>query len=126
MQINYSLVSTRIYDQFIFSTGHTVLLEFASSSDAEMYFDDAFAFIKNQYSDARLKGKNSLGASILVSMSSHFSIVLPHHCLHLIFSRVLRDSAPRFVRPSVSWSVGRAVTFYFFSVFTVFGLIAPA
>ena len=39
---------------------------------------------------------------------------------HLIFSRVLRDSTPRFVR----WSVGRS-PFYFFYVFVVFGLTAP-
>ena len=31
-----------------------------------------------------------------------------------VFSRVLRDSTPRFVRQSVGWSVGRSVTFYFF------------
>jgi len=49
-----------------FAQGHTVLLEFASSSDAEMHFDDAFAFMKNQYSDARLKGKKRFGATILV------------------------------------------------------------
>ena len=43
-----------------------------------------------------------------------------------ILSRVLRDSTFRFVdpwvRPSVCWSV----TIYFFGVFWVFGLAAPA
>ena len=36
----------------------------------------------------------------------------------MLFSRVLCDSIPRFVRPSigrsVGWSVGWSVTFYFF------------
>ena len=42
-----------------------------------------------------------------------------------IFSRVLRDSTPRFVGPSVRRSVGRShFTFCFF--FAVFGLSAPA
>ena len=38
------------------------------------------------------------------------------------FSRVLRDSTPRFVGPSV----GPSITLYFFGVFAVFGLMAPA
>ena len=42
------------------------------------------------------------------------------------FSRVLRDSTPRFVGPSVHRSVRRSVTLYFFWVFVVFGLTAPA
>ena len=37
------------------------------------------------------------------------------------FSRVLRDSTPRFVGPSVRPSI----TFYFFGVFAVFDLTAP-
>ena len=38
----------------------------------------------------------------------------------IVFSRVLRDSTPRFVRPSVGWSVGRFVGphFTFFIRFT--------
>ena len=48
----------------------------------------------------------------------------------LVFSRVLRDSTPRFVGPSVGPSVrpsiGPSVTLYFFGVFMVFGLTAPA
>ena len=47
-----------------------------------------------------------------------------------VCSRVLRDSTTRFVgpsvRPSVHWSVGPSVTLYFFWVFAVFGLTAPA
>ena len=43
-----------------------------------------------------------------------------------IFSRVLRDSTPRFVRPSVRQSVRWSVTLYFFGVNGVFGLTAPA
>ena len=39
-----------------------------------------------------------------------------------VFIRVLRDSTPRFVGPSVRPSV----TLYFFWVFAVFGLTAPA
>ena len=39
-----------------------------------------------------------------------------------VFSRVLRDSSPRFVGPSV----GPSVTLYFFWVFAFFGLTAPA
>ena len=50
--------------------------------------------------------------------------------LLLLFSRVLRDSTPRFVGPSVRRSVGPSVgpsvTLYFFWVFAVFGLTAPA
>ena len=47
----------------------------------------------------------------------------------LVYSRVLRDSTPRFVGPSVRRSVGPSVgpshfTFLFF--FAVFGLTAPA
>ena len=46
------------------------------------------------------------------------------------FSRVLRDSIPRFigtsVHPSVSRSIGPSVTLYFFWVFAVFGVTAPA
>ena len=46
-----------------------------------------------------------------------------------IFSRMLRDSIPRFVRLSVGrlvdWSVGQS-PFYFFYVFAVFGLTALA
>ena len=42
-----------------------------------------------------------------------------------VFSRVLRDSTPRFVGPSVGWSVGRS-PFYFFSVFELFEPTAPA
>ena len=51
--------------------------------------------------------------------------------LSLLFSRVLRDSTPRFVGPSVRPSVRRSVgpsvrqTLLFF-VFAVFGLTAPA
>ena len=45
----------------------------------------------------------------------------------MLFSCVLRDSIPRFVRPlvgrSVGWLVGRS-PFYFFYVFAVFGLTA--
>ena len=45
---------------------------------------------------------------------------------NIVFSRVLRDSTPRFVgltvRPLVRWSV----TLYFFLFFAVFGLAAPA
>ena len=43
-----------------------------------------------------------------------------------IFSRVLRDSTTRFVGPSLSLSVHRSVTLYFFGVFAVFNLTAPA
>ena len=43
-----------------------------------------------------------------------------------VFSRVLRDSTPRFVGPSVRPSIGPSVTLYFFWVFAVFGLTAPA
>ena len=47
-----------------------------------------------------------------------------------IFSRVLRDSTTRFVGPSVRRSVGPSVgpsvTLYFFRVFAVFGITAPA
>ena len=39
-----------------------------------------------------------------------------------LFSRVLRDSTTHFVRPFV----GPSVTLYFFGVFAVFGLTAPA
>ena len=47
--------------------------------------------------------------------------------VHLnFFSRVLRDSTPRFVGPLVHWSVRRSVPLYFFLVFAVFGLTAPA
>ena len=46
--------------------------------------------------------------------------------LSRIFSHVLRDSTPRFVGPSVRRSVRPSVTLYFFCVFTVFGLTAPA
>ena len=38
-----------------------------------------------------------------------------------ISSRVLRDSTPRYVGPSVGWS-----HFYFFGVFELFELTAPA
>ena len=52
----------------------------------------------------------------------------------LISSRVLRNSTPRFVGLLVCWSVGLlvcwsiilSVTLYFFWVFAVFGLTAPA
>ena len=43
-----------------------------------------------------------------------------------VFSRVLRVSTPRFVGPSVGLSVGPSVTLYFFGVFAVSGLTAPA
>ena len=47
-----------------------------------------------------------------------------------VFSRVLRDSTPRFVGrsvgPSVRRTVGPSVTLYFFGVNGVFGLTAPA
>ena len=46
-----------------------------------------------------------------------------------IFSRVLRDSTPRYVGRSVSRSVGRSVgrsLFYFFGVFELFEHTAPA
>ena len=43
-----------------------------------------------------------------------------------VFSRVLRDSTLRFVGPSVRRSVRPSVTLYFFWVFAVFGLTAPA
>ena len=41
------------------------------------------------------------------------------------FSRVLRDSTPRYVGPSVGWSVGRS-PFYFFGAFELFEHTAPA
>ena len=44
----------------------------------------------------------------------------------LIFSRVLRNSTPRFVGPSVRPSVRPSVTLYFFGGFAVFGLSDPA
>ena len=51
-----------------------------------------------------------------------------------IFSRVLCDSTPRFVGPSVDPSIGQSVglsvrpslTLYFFGVNVGFGLLAPA
>jgi len=43
----------------------------------------------------------------------------------LIFSRVLRDSTPRFVGPSVHRSV-RPSHFTFFGFFGIFGFTAPA
>ena len=51
----------------------------------------------------------------------------------MIFSRVLRDSTPRFlgslvhllVRRSVGLSVRRSVLLYFFKVFAIFGLTVP-
>ena len=50
--------------------------------------------------------------------------------LKQIFSRLLRDSTPRFVGPSIRPSVGPcvspSVTLYFLGVFAVFGLTAPA
>ena len=39
---------------------------------------------------------------------------------------MLRDSTTRFVGPSVRWSIRPSVTLYFFGVFMVFGLTAPA
>ena len=42
-----------------------------------------------------------------------------------IFSRVPRDSTPRYVGRSVGWSVSWS-PFYFFSVFELFELTAPA
>ena len=53
-----------------------------------------------------------------------FFSFLPLH--NSFFSRVLRDSTTRFVGPSVRPSVGPSVTLYFFWVFAVFGLTAPA
>ena len=62
-----------------------------------------------------------------------------HHCssssakrpndVTFLFSRVLRDSTPRFVGPSVRPLVGRSVRpshFTFFWVFGIFGFTAPA
>ena len=45
--------------------------------------------------------------------------------LILLFSRVIRDSTPRYVGRSVSWSVGRS-PFYSFGVFELFEHTAPA
>ena len=50
----------------------------------------------------------------------------PKPGLSIFFSRVLRDSTPRFVGPSISPSVSPSVTVYFFGVNGSFGLIAPA
>ena len=47
----------------------------------------------------------------------------------ILFSRLLRDSTPRFVGLSVSQLVGWLVgwsPFYFFGVFELFGLTAPS
>ena len=43
-----------------------------------------------------------------------------------VFSRVLRDSTPRLVGPSVHPLVCRSVTLYFFGVSAVYGVTAPA
>ena len=43
----------------------------------------------------------------------------------LLFSRVLRDSTPRYVGPLVGWLVGRS-SFHFFGVFELFEHTAPA
>ena len=42
-----------------------------------------------------------------------------------LFSRVLRDSTPRYVGPLVGWLVGRS-PFYFLGVFKPFEPTAPA
>ena len=71
--------------------------------------------------------------------------ILFMYALAVIFSRVLRDSTPRFVGPSVGPSVHRSIGpsvrpsvgrsvrrsvrpshFTFFLVFAIFGLTAPA
>ena len=48
----------------------------------------------------------------------------------MIFSHVLRNSTPRYVRPSIGLSVrrsvGPSVKLYFFYFFAVFGPTAPA
>ena len=55
--------------------------------------------------------------SVMAALLSFKSSVL----MGRVFSRVLRDSSPRFVRRSV----GRS-PFYFFGIFERFELIAPA
>ena len=56
-------------------------------------------------------------------------VILSHELVNSdifhIFSRVLRDSTPRYVSPSVGWLVGRS-PFYFFGVFELFEHTAPA
>ena len=70
------------------------------------------------------------------SAASKLPMLQVHFCKD-VFSRVLHDSTPRFVGPSVGPSVCQSVGpsvrplvllshFTFFSVFAVFGLTAPA
>ena len=63
---------------------------------------------------------------ILNNRANGFYIKSIEHPGLQLFSRVLRDSTPRFVGPSVGPSVRPSVTLYFFGVFAVFGLTAPA
>ena len=51
--------------------------------------------------------------------------VMNGHVGNLLFSRVLRDSTPRFVSWSVGPSVDPSVTLYFFCVLEIFGFTAP-
>ena len=56
-----------------------------------------------------------------MSRRPHYRVIAKEISI-AIFSRVLRDSTPRFVRPSVGWSVGRSVgrlvpILLFFAVF---------
>ena len=55
-------------------------------------------------------------------MNNLLLLVKTHSAVRFIFSRVLCDSTTLFVGPSV----GPSVTLYFFGVFAVFDLTAPA
>ena len=80
------------------------------------------------FSDSTFYGgrsKGSYAVAIFLKISNFTSIeslACKLSSVVLIFSRVLRDSTPHFVGPSV----GPSVTIYFFCFFAVFGLTAPA
>ena len=68
----------------------------------------------------------SLGSQPKLTFCSSLYWSCPVSLLCIVFCRVLRDSTPRFVGPSVGPSVRPSVTLYFFGVNGFFGLTAPA
>ena len=60
------------------------------------------------------------------SLSRQLPYIIDGYPYFSFFSRVLRNSTPRFVGPSVGLSVGPSVTLYLFKFFMVFGLTDPA
>ena len=70
-----------------------------------------------------LASSSSRGTAVWSKVSSTIEKEKEMHAWlrKMVFSRVLRDSTPRYVGPSVGWS-----PFYFFGVFELFEHMAPA